>query len=72
MREQTAVVIMNGRKRVNLKFFVGDLSTEGNVLLPQPPVFTEKSRPDDTSVNTIYLSPTLRYAGSNEFAPKNK
>lgn len=50
----------------------GDLSVEGNVLLPQPPVFTEKSHPDDTSVNKIFLSPTLKYAGCNEFSPKNK
>ncbi|WAR14180.1 NEUL4-like protein [Mya arenaria] len=35
-------------------------------------VFTEKSQPDGSSVNTIVLSPTLRYAGANEFSPKNK
>ena len=50
----------------------GELIMGGSILLPQPPVFTEKTQPDGSSVNTITLSPTLRYAGANEFSPKNK
>jgi len=42
------------------------------MLVPQPPMFTEKSQPDGSSVNKIFLSPTLKYAGANEFSPKNK
>ncbi|KAK3603483.1 hypothetical protein CHS0354_030324 [Potamilus streckersoni] len=50
----------------------GETVNGGSLLLPQPPLFTEKTQPDGCAVNPISLSPTLRYAGCNEFAPKNK
>ncbi|KAL3861342.1 hypothetical protein ACJMK2_007378 [Sinanodonta woodiana] len=50
----------------------GETVSGGSLLLPQAPLFTEKTQPDVCAVNPISLSPTLRYAGCNEFAPKNK
>nr|XP_034336321.1 neuralized-like protein 4 isoform X5 [Crassostrea gigas] len=44
----------------------------GSILLPQSIAFTEKSRPDSSSLKQIIMSPTIRYIGCNEFSPKFK
>ncbi|XP_033763671.1 neuralized-like protein 4 [Pecten maximus] len=49
---------------------VGEVATGGSILLPQPVPVTEKSSPDGCGLKQIFLSPTIRYAGCNEFSPK--
>ncbi|XP_025081591.1 neuralized-like protein 4 isoform X2 [Pomacea canaliculata] len=50
----------------------GDTGSVGSILLPQPQVYTEKSRPENLGSQPIFFSPTLRYAGSADFCPKHK
>ncbi|KAL5014249.1 hypothetical protein ScPMuIL_008519 [Solemya velum] len=50
----------------------GESASGENVLLSQPDVCSEKFRPDGYAVKQIYLSPTLRYAGSSKFSPKHR
>ncbi|XP_070207113.1 neuralized-like protein 4 isoform X3 [Littorina saxatilis] len=44
----------------------------GSILLPEPHVYTEKSRPENLGGQPIFFSPTLRYAGSTDFCPKHR
>ncbi|XP_067658409.1 neuralized-like protein 4 isoform X2 [Haliotis asinina] len=50
----------------------GDPAGGKSILIPQPQVFTEKAKPDSFGGQQIFFSPTIRYAGSSEFAPKHR
>ncbi|XP_041377381.1 neuralized-like protein 4 [Gigantopelta aegis] len=50
----------------------GDSTSSSSILIPQPQVFTEKSKPDSFGGCQISFSPTVRYAGSPEFSPKQR
>ncbi|KAK3104995.1 hypothetical protein FSP39_014857 [Pinctada imbricata] len=49
-----------------------EITGGGSILVSQLMPFTEKSRPDSSSLKPIFLSPTIRYAGCDEFSPKQK
>ena len=58
--------------RVELLFLTGDTGSVGSILLPEPQVFAEKSRPENLGSQPIFFSPTLRYAGGADFCPKHR
>nr|KAG5698954.1 hypothetical protein BaRGS_024875 [Batillaria attramentaria] len=49
-----------------------DTGSVGSILLPEPQVYTEKSRPENLESQPVFFSPTLRYAGSPDFCPKHR
>ncbi|XP_076451881.1 neuralized-like protein 4 isoform X3 [Babylonia areolata] len=50
----------------------GDTGQVGSILLPEPQVYTEKSRPENLGSQPIFFSPTLRYAGGSDFCHKHR
>ncbi|CAG2213549.1 unnamed protein product [Mytilus edulis] len=56
----------------------GDLHVSGSesgscsILTSSITKYTEKSRPETCGLKPVYLSPTIKYAGCNEFSPKYK
>ena len=50
----------------------GDTGSVGSILLPEPQVYTEKSRPENLGGQPIFFSPTLRYAGGADFCQKHR
>lgn len=49
-----------------------EILATNNVLLAQSFPCTEKSKPDDCQSRQLFLSPTIRYAGSKYFASRHK
>ncbi|XP_005104477.1 neuralized-like protein 4 [Aplysia californica] len=47
-------------------------SSSLSILLPRPLPYTEKSRPENLGGKQIFLSPTIRHAGGNQFSPKHR
>ena len=51
---------------------LGDSGIVGSILVPEPQIGTEKSRPENIGSQPTFFSPTLRYAGSPDFCPKHR
>ena len=43
-----------------------------SILTSSITTYTEKSRPESCGLKPVFLSPTIKYAGCNEFSPKYK
>lgn len=51
----------------------GDAAIGGSMLQPQQSHFDEKNKPDEQpDVKQIVLSPTIRYAGCQAYAPRHE
>ncbi|XP_064610379.1 neuralized-like protein 4 [Liolophura sinensis] len=50
----------------------GDMMMGSSVLSPLPDHFSDRGKPDGCDIKQIFLSPTIKYGGSNTFAPKCK
>ena len=50
----------------------GSEGSSCSILTSSLTTYTEKSRPEAGGLKPVFLSPTIKYAGCNEFSPKYK